>query len=103
MTDQIPPPDELRRIREGLGLSQAEFAAALGFGPNGARTVRQWEQDQGFKPTGLAWAAIRYLFALWRCHQNYEEADDVPTGDTAIDMSRLIADALPEVMRDKII
>lgn len=65
LTDQtIPPPAELKRIREGLGLSQSEFASALGFGRNGERTVWQWENDPTFKPTGLAWAAMRYLAGL---------------------------------------
>lgn len=36
-------PDEIRTKRKELGLTQKEFAAALGMGPNGDRTVRRWE------------------------------------------------------------
>lgn len=61
LSDQIPPPAGLRKIREDLGLSQSELALALGFARNGERTIRQWESDPTFKPTGLAWAAMKYL------------------------------------------
>lgn len=59
----IPPPGELRRLREGLRLSQSELASALGFGPNGDRTVRSWEQGD-IVPTPTAWCCFRYLVAL---------------------------------------
>lgn len=68
-TPAIPSAAGLRKIREDLGLSQAEFASALGFGRNGARTIWQWENDDGYKPTGLAWAAIRYLAGLEKLYR----------------------------------
>lgn len=36
-------PSELRAIREGLGLSAAGLAEALGLAKHGGRTVRRWE------------------------------------------------------------
>lgn len=37
---------EIRAKRVELGLTQKEFAAALGMGPNGERTVRRWEAGE---------------------------------------------------------
>lgn len=34
---------DIKEKRSELGLTQKEFAAALGLGPNGERTVRRWE------------------------------------------------------------
>lgn len=39
-------PDEIRRIREALGLSQAEFETLLGVGP---KTVVRWEKGTVFQ------------------------------------------------------
>lgn len=36
----------IRAKRAELGLTQKEFAAALGMGPNGERTVRRWESGE---------------------------------------------------------
>lgn len=60
----IPAAGALRRIRVGLGLSQSEFGTVLGFGPKAERVVRRWEADDAFRPTPLAWAAVRYLVML---------------------------------------
>lgn len=37
---------DIRVKRAELGLTQKEFAAALGMGPNGERTVRRWEAGE---------------------------------------------------------
>lgn len=37
---------EIRAKRTELGLTQKEFAAALGMGPNGERTIRRWEAGE---------------------------------------------------------
>lgn len=37
---------DIRTKRTELGLTQKEFAAALGMGPNGERTVRRWEAGE---------------------------------------------------------
>ncbi len=37
---------KIREKRAELGLTQKEFAAALGMGPNGERTVRRWEAGE---------------------------------------------------------
>ena len=37
---------DIRGKRAELGLTQKEFAAALGMGPNGERTVRRWEAGE---------------------------------------------------------
>lgn len=37
----VPPRVDIKAIRQNLGLSQAEFAAAFGFSVN---TLRHWEQ-----------------------------------------------------------
>jgi hypothetical protein len=57
----IPTAGDLRQIREWLRLSQAELGTVLGFGPKAERVVRRWETDSTFRPTPLAWAAIRFL------------------------------------------
>lgn len=64
ITSAIPTGPELRQIREHLGLSQNELSDALGFGSRGARTIRNWEQDPTFRPTPLAWCALRYLLTV---------------------------------------
>jgi transcriptional regulator with XRE-family HTH domain len=68
MIIETPSPDDLRRIRERLGLSQRELADALGFTPNGTATIRAWETGERdgtpFRPTPLAVMALRYLDAL---------------------------------------
>lgn len=63
-------PDDLRQIREGFGLSQSEFAGALGFGRNGADIVRSWEKGERrgdpFAPTPSILLLIRLLQASSR-------------------------------------
>src|SRR6266568_5959024 len=39
----IPDPVDVKAVREGLGLSQSQFAARYGFSP---RTLQQWEQGR---------------------------------------------------------
>jgi putative transcriptional regulator len=60
-----PTPDEIRAIRDSLGLSQAGFADFLGAG---LKTVRSWEFGQR-APSALArrfLGAIRDDPAYWR-------------------------------------
>lgn len=39
----VPPETDVRALREGLGLSQSEFAALFGFN---VRSVQDWEQGR---------------------------------------------------------
>ena len=48
---------DVRRIRQGLGLTQSEFAARFGFS---IHTLRKWEQD-GRQPEGPARAYLRVI------------------------------------------
>ena len=62
---RTPSPDEIRAIRDSLGLSQAGFADFLG---TGLTTVRSWELGQR-EPSSLArrlLGAIRDDPAYWR-------------------------------------
>lgn len=85
----VPTSGDLRRIREGLGLSQSEFARALGFGVRADRVIRRWEDEEGFRPTPLAWAAIRYLVIV------VELYGQMPAGDR----KGKIRNLLPEVLQ----
>lgn len=51
---------EIKAKRTELGLTQKEFAAALGMGPNGERTVRRWEAGET-SPTAAECAFISSL------------------------------------------
>ncbi len=53
-------PSEIRAKRKELGLTQKEFAAALGMGPYGDRTVRRWELGET-SPTSAESAFIASL------------------------------------------
>ncbi|MCH4083099.1 MAG: DNA (cytosine-5-)-methyltransferase [Olsenella sp.] len=53
-------PSEIVQKRKDLGLTQKEFAAALGMGPSGERTVRRWEAGDT-KPTAAECAFISSL------------------------------------------
>lgn len=64
VTAAIPSSTELRKIREHLGLSQYELSSALGFRENGERTVLRWEQEPDYRPTPLAWSALRYMLMV---------------------------------------
>lgn len=48
-------PDDVRRIRKGLGLSQSEFALLIGVS---ASTLQNWEQGRR-QPEGPARALLR--------------------------------------------
>ena len=91
---EIPAPAVLRATREALGLSQAELAAALGFGPHGDKTVRDWEHGyrngQPFQPTPTAWAAFRYLLMIVETLRAF--GPDHPS-------TRKMRDLLPETLR----
>ena len=50
-------PDEIQRARKTLGLSQDEFANAIGVS---ASTLRKWEQGQR-APTGAAKTLLRII------------------------------------------
>ena len=52
--DSPPPaivPEEMKRIRKALGLTQEQMARRLGLGTAGRRTVRAWEKGL-MNPTG---------------------------------------------------
>ena len=50
-------PNEVRRTRERIGLSQDRFAAAIGVS---ASTLRKWEQGQR-QPTGAAKTLLKVM------------------------------------------
>lgn len=50
-------PDEIQRARKSLGLSQDEFATAMGVS---ASTLRKWEQGQR-APTGAARTLLKII------------------------------------------
>ena len=72
--DVIPPPrygeSDVRRVRQGLGLSQAVFAKLLGASPS---TVRAWERGAR-EPSEMA----RRLIALAEREPKVFEEDLVP-------------------------
>lgn len=88
LSPQIPDRATLRQIREGLGLSQAEFATILGFRPNGAQTVRRWETEDDFKPTNTLWQAIRYLVMVVETYKS------CPPGEKRDKLAALLPDSL---------
>ena len=53
----VPDRIDVRRIRQGLGMTQPEFAARFGFS---VHTLRKWEQD-GRQPEGPARAYLRVI------------------------------------------
>ena len=53
----VPDRIDVRRIRQGLGMTQPEFAARFGFS---IHTLRKWEQD-GRQPEGPARAYLRVI------------------------------------------
>ena len=53
-------PEEVKEIRDGLGLSQAALGQTLRLGPNGKRTVARWEAGGTIPgPVQLALEALR--------------------------------------------
>lgn len=54
--------DELREVRQKLGLSTAGLAKALRLGKAGARTVRRWESGDSQIP-GPAEVAMEFMLA----------------------------------------
>ena len=68
MTRPIPTPEEILAIRKDLGLTTSEFADALGFGNDGARTVRALEagtrHGHPYHMSGQTTAALVYLLAI---------------------------------------
>lgn len=84
-----PYASQLRLLREDLGLSQAELADALGFGPNGERVVRSWENgDQQPNPT--SWKAMRYLAILVAVYRGMDREKDATV---------VLGSFLPETLR----
>jgi DNA-binding XRE family transcriptional regulator len=75
--------------RESLGLTQAEFAKALGFSKNGESTVRRWETDGDFHPTPMAWNCIKFLVTLETVYRF------LPHGE----VRDRVREVLPEVIR----
>ena len=53
-------PDDLKKARKRLGLSQSGLAEALRMGANGGRTVRRWELGE-IPVTGPASVAVELL------------------------------------------
>ncbi len=49
--------DEIKSKRKALGLTQKDFADALGMGKNGERTLRRWENNES-TPSTLEYNAI---------------------------------------------
>ena len=43
--------DEIKDKRKSLGLTQKDFADALGMGKNGERTLRRWENGESTPST----------------------------------------------------
>lgn len=90
----VPSPDDIRRAREWLGLSQDEFAHALGFGPNGGRVVRKFETPAQvgllpFIPTNTSIIAMRALVVFKMIYLDPVEEN----------VRVLIFEAMPEVLR----
>lgn len=53
----VPESVDVRRIRQALGMSQAEFATSFGFGLD---AVRNWEQGRR-RPEGAARAFLKVI------------------------------------------
>ena len=58
-------PQDVTRIREGLGLSQAGLARLLRMGSGSARTVRSWEAGEVERIPGPVQVALEALEAGW--------------------------------------
>lgn len=71
----------VRSIRTELGLTQKEFASALGMGPNGERTIRRWEA----KETSPSAAEIKFMKSL-SCSAPFKQADCSHAPFTFIDL-----------------
>ncbi|MBF0562678.1 MAG: transcriptional regulator [Alphaproteobacteria bacterium] len=67
----VPERIDVRRIRQGLGMTQPEFAVRFGFS---VHTLRKWEQDDRL-PEGPARA---YLKVIVRNPKAVEEALSQP-------------------------
>ncbi len=93
----IPTPAEVKAIREEIGLSVSNFAAALGY-PGQDRLVRAWEAGtragKPFPMPGSAIQAMRYLRGIARIVRRYEGGNYGP-----VRMSDDLRDLLPEEMR----
>lgn len=89
----IPNPNILRKMREDMGISQYELAAALRLGPNGPKVIRDWETGERsgrpFTPTPLAWHAFRCLALL---------ADLYFTGTLSVAHRKKLEAILPEAI-----
>ena len=62
------PPEEIRKARRMLRLSQAGLARAIGLGANGKRKVHRWEQGE-VPISGPAALVIEALLSGWRPSQ----------------------------------
>jgi len=65
MSREITPQD-VKRIREGMGLSQADLARLLRMGAGAARTVRHWEAGEVDRIPGPVQIALEALEKGWR-------------------------------------
>ena len=64
---EVPSPVDVKSIRAGLGLSQAEFARRYGFN---LRTLQDWELGRSRPPS----AARAYLIVIHRYPRTVEKA-----------------------------
>lgn len=70
-------PEEIKFIRQTLGLSQRELAKALSVAPF---TVARWESENGNRPTGLQLDVLRALFNTARKSQKQDEGAGLAVG-----------------------
>ncbi|GAA0469498.1 MULTISPECIES: DNA (cytosine-5-)-methyltransferase [Tatumella] len=60
-------PEQIKKIRESLGLGRTEFANVLGMSATGERTVRGWESGE-HTPSAGKWRAIQTLETRLKQH-----------------------------------
>jgi hypothetical protein len=94
----IPPrPEEIKAIRESLGMTCQEFDAALGYSTDGRITQAMEAGRRGeraFEMTGSAHMALRWLQAVERAVRLYGSGDI--SAEEAVEELRL---HLPERLR----
>ena len=53
-------PEDIKRIRRSMSMSQRQLAHAIRLGPNGDRTIRRWENGE-IPITGPASLVLEYM------------------------------------------
>lgn len=66
--------DEIKNKRNALGLTQKDFADALGMGKNGDRTLRRWENGES-TPSALEYNGIMHFAEKIPFEQNEDNRD----------------------------